>query len=75
MAVLLGINNPGLDGLQLFWRDQTAGSDLPVMMIAVYGDDERRLQAAEFGAAEFLTKAVDFERLKAQLPQLLSAPD
>ena len=32
-------------------------------------------QAAKYGAAEFLTEPVDFERLKAQLGLLPSAPD
>jgi hypothetical protein len=47
--------------------------DLQVMMVTAYGDDERRRQVADYGAAEFLTKPVDFERLKAQLGQLPSA--
>jgi CheY-like chemotaxis protein len=45
------------------------------MMVTAYGDDERRRQAAEGGAVGFLAKPVDFERLKAQLGQLPSAPD
>ena len=32
-------------------------------------------EATEYGAADFLTKPVDFERLKAQLGQLPSAPN
>ena len=44
------------------------------MMVTAYGDDERRRQAAAYGAAEFLTKPVDFERLKEQLGQLPSTP-
>ena len=43
------------------------------MMVTAYGDDERRRLATEFGAAEFLTKPVDFNFLKAQL-QCLQAP-
>jgi two-component system, response regulator, stage 0 sporulation protein F len=43
---------------------------LPVMMVTAYGDDERRMRAAEHGAAEFITKPVDFDELKAQLRQL-----
>jgi DNA-binding response OmpR family regulator len=35
------------------------------MMVTAYGDDERRRQAAEYGAADFFTKPVDFEHLKA----------
>jgi DNA-binding NtrC family response regulator len=49
--------------------------DLPVMMITAYGDDARRRRAAESGASEFLTKPVDFDRLKEQLRQLPTAAD
>ena len=41
--------------------------DLPVMMVTAYGDEERRRRASELGALEFVTKPVDFERLKEQL--------
>jgi DNA-binding response OmpR family regulator len=40
------------------------------MMVTAYGDNERRKRAAEHGAAEFVTKPVDFDQLKAQLCQL-----
>jgi DNA-binding NtrC family response regulator len=46
--------------------------NLPVMMITAYGDDERRRRASEYGAAEFITKPVDFDFLKQQLRQLPS---
>jgi DNA-binding response OmpR family regulator len=42
----------------------------PVMMVTAYGDDERRRRAGELGAAEFISKLVDFDQLKAQLRQL-----
>jgi DNA-binding response OmpR family regulator len=45
------------------------------MMVTAYGDDERRRQAAEYGAADLLAKPVDFEHLKAQLRQLPGVPD
>ena len=47
--------------------------DLPVMMVTAYGDDERRRRADEHGAAEFITKPVDFEMLKERLRQLPGA--
>ncbi len=40
------------------------------MMVTAYGDDERRRVAEEYGAAQFITKPVDFDLLKAQLRQL-----
>jgi CheY-like chemotaxis protein len=75
VAVLSDINMPGIDGLQLLGEIKQRFPDLPVMMVTAYGDDERRRRAAEYGAADFLAKPVDFEHLKAQLRQLPSVPD
>lgn len=70
IVVLSDINMPGMDGLGLLRRLKEQRADLPVIMVTAYGDDERRRQAAEFGAAEFVTKPVDFNLLKQQLQQL-----
>jgi CheY-like chemotaxis protein len=75
VAVLSDINMRGMDGLQLLGEIKRRLPRLPVMMVTAYGDEQRRRQAAEYGAAEFLTKPVDFEYLKAQLRQLPSALD
>src|SRR5947208_14884648 len=69
-AVLSDINMPGMDGLQLLGEIKQRRPDLPVMMVTAYGDDERRRRASELGAAEFITKPVDFDQLKEQLRQL-----
>ena len=45
------------------------------MMVTAYGDDERRRLAEEYGTAEFVTKPVDFDLLKAQLRELPNAAD
>jgi DNA-binding response OmpR family regulator len=44
------------------------------MMVTAYGDDERRRRASKYGAAEFITKPVDFDFLKAQLRRLPVPP-
>jgi len=75
VAVLSHINLPGMDGLQLLAEIKQRRPDLTVMMVTAYGDDERRRRAAEHGAAEFITKPVDFEYLKTQLRQLPAAAD
>src|SRR5579863_8938713 len=72
IVILSDINMPGMDGLALLREIKTRWPDLPVMMVTAYGDDERRRRAGEYGAAEFLTKPVDFDFLKAQLRQLPS---
>jgi len=74
VAVLSDINMPGMDGLQLLGEIKQRFPDLVVMIVTAYGDDERRRQASENGAAEFLTKPVNFDHLKAQLRQLPGAP-
>jgi two-component system chemotaxis response regulator CheY len=45
------------------------------MMVTAYGDEERRRRATELGAAEFLTKPVDFNLLKVRLRQLPHAAE
>ena len=73
LAVLSDVNMPGMDGLQLLGEIKQRYPDLPVMMVTAYGDDDRRHQARELGASEFITKPVDFRHLKAQLRQLPGA--
>jgi CheY-like chemotaxis protein len=75
VAVLSDINMPGMDGLELLGEIKQRRPDLPVMMVTAYGDDERRRKARELGALEFITKPVDFDRLKSQLGKLSAATD
>jgi CheY-like chemotaxis protein len=75
IVILSDINMPGMDGLTLLGEVKRRFPDLPVMVITAYGDDERRRRADDLGAADFLSKPVDFDRLKAQLRQLPTAAD
>ena len=67
VLILSDINMPGMDGLGLLQKVKERTPDLPVIMVTAYGDDDRRRQAQEYGAAEFLMKPVDFPHLKRQL--------
>ena len=73
IVILSDINMPGMDGLTLLREIKRHRSDLPVMMVTAYGDDERRRLAAEAGALQFLAKPVDFDLLKEELNQLPGA--
>jgi CheY-like chemotaxis protein len=75
IVILSDINMPGMDGLELLGEIKQRRPHLPVMMVTAYGDDERRRRARELGAFEFITKPVDFDRLKEQLRQLPAAAD
>ena len=72
IAILSDINMPGMDGLDLLEEIKQRYPELPVMMVTAYGDVERLRRAEKLGAAEFLTKPVDFDHLKEQLRQLPS---
>jgi len=74
IVILSDINMPGMDGLSLLREIKKRFPELPVMMLTAYGDEERRRRAAECGAAEFVTKPVDFDFLKGRLRQLHAPP-
>jgi len=75
IVILSDINMPGMDGLSLLREVKKSWPEMPVMMVTAYGHDERRRWARELGAAEFLTKPVDFDLLKEQLRRLPTAAD
>jgi len=75
LAILSDTNMPGMDGLQLLGEIRQRFPDLPVMMVTAYGDNGRRRRASELGAAEFITKPVDFDQLKERLRQLPNNAD
>jgi CheY-like chemotaxis protein len=67
IVILSDINMPGMDGLTLLREVKQRRPELPVIMVTAYGDEERRRLAAQYGAAQFVTKPVDFDHLKQQL--------
>ena len=68
--IVSDINMPGMDGLALLQEIKKRWPKLPVMMLTAYDDNERRRRAADSGAADFVTKPVDFDVLKTRLRQL-----
>jgi len=69
MLILSDINMPGMSGLQLLENVKKKYMKPPpvVMMITAYGDSENHKIAKELGADDFLTKPVDFAKLKEKL--------
>lgn len=64
MLILSDINMPGMSGLELLLQVKKRLPLLPVVMITAYGDEENRNRARSLGAAEFITKPVDFNVLR-----------
>lgn len=71
VMVLSDINMPGMSGLELLAEVRQKWSEVPVLMITAYGDEATETRARDLGAESFLTKPIDFDRLKRDLPSLL----
>ena len=71
MLVLSDINMPGMSGIELLKDTRKRWPDLPVAMITAYGDPESRQKAQNAGAADFLTKPIDFANLKGKIAGLV----
>ena len=62
---------PGMSGLEMLPKARQARPDVPVIMITAYGDAETRRKAIEGGAADLLTKPIDFPRLREEIGRRL----
>ncbi len=66
------INMPGMNGLDLLPIVKTRRPDLPVFMISAYGDADTVATALARGADGFLTKPVDFPKLKQDIMAVMA---
>ena len=64
ILLLLDIDMPGMGGLDLLPKIKGRKPGLPVFVISAYGDADTVSTARERGADEFLTKPVDFAKLR-----------
>ena len=68
-AIVLDVRMPGISGLAVLDRLVAEGVDQPVIMLTGHGTVEMCRRAFKAGAAEFLEKPVDDERLIEALQQ------
>jgi DNA-binding NarL/FixJ family response regulator len=61
--VLLDINLPGKNGIQILRHIRKAGSDCKVIMITNHADEFYRQQCRDLGADYFLDKSNDFAKV------------
>ncbi len=73
VLILSDINMPGMSGLELLDKIKHTFLKPPpvVMMITAYGDEENYNLAKQLGADDFLTKPVDFTKLKEKLKNII----
>ncbi|OPZ08919.1 MAG: Transcriptional regulatory protein ZraR [candidate division BRC1 bacterium ADurb.BinA292] len=69
--VLSDIRMPELDGLALLREIHAVAPDLPVILITAHGDIDMAVEAMQAGAADFVTKPFDRERLLRKLERAL----
>jgi DNA-binding NtrC family response regulator len=72
ILIFSDINMPGETGLQLLPKVRALKPGVPVVMITAYGDADTRRRAAEGGAADLVTKPIDFEILRRRIDQRLA---
>ena len=72
ILILSDVNMPGMSGIDLLAETKRRWPALPVAMVTAYGDDESRGRALAAGAADYLTKPLDFAALKVKIGKLVS---
>jgi FixJ family two-component response regulator len=62
-CLVVDVQMPGMDGLQLQSQLAKNGFEIPIIFITAYGDKESRRRAMQAGAAAFLHKPFSDEQL------------
>jgi FixJ family two-component response regulator len=72
-CVVLDVNMPGMNGLDLQREMNALGIALPIIFLTGHGDIPMTVQALKAGAAHFLTKPVQEKELMGAIRQALEA--
>ncbi|MDD5363999.1 MAG: sigma-54 dependent transcriptional regulator [Gallionellaceae bacterium] len=73
--VLSDVQMPGMDGHQLLRRVMAVRPGIPFILMTAYGQIERAVEAMKDGAADYLPKPFEPDRLLAVVARYLPAPD
>lgn len=69
---LLDVRMPKKDGLTAFSEIHAARKDLPVLIMTAYSDIPAAVEAIKAGAHDYLSKPLDFDRLKVCLANVFA---
>jgi DNA-binding NtrC family response regulator len=69
-AVISDVVLPGLSGLELLQCLKSGDRDRPVILITAYGTIDEAVEAMKLGAHDFLTKPLDYAKLRSTLAAL-----
>jgi DNA-binding response OmpR family regulator len=73
--VLLDLNLPGINGLDLCRIIRQYDQKIPVLMLTAFGSTDDKVQGFDMGADDYLVKPFDFKELLARLNALLRRAD
>ena len=71
VLILSDINMPGMNGLELLKIIKTEYDHLKVFMLTAYSNDQNQQLAENYGADDYLTKPIDFKKLKDKIFSLV----
>jgi two-component system, OmpR family, KDP operon response regulator KdpE len=66
-AVLLDINMPGVGGIEVCRQMRKHAPRLPILMLTVQGNEDRKVEALDAGADDYITKPFQLRELTARL--------
>lgn len=72
--VLLDMNMPGMDGLQLLKQIRALDARVPIMMITANENTQAAAEAQTAGVSAYVPKPFDFRRLDMLVSLVLSSP-
>ncbi len=70
-AILMDIRMPEIDGMEALEIIHNYNPAIPIIMMTAYSDIENAVEAVKQGAYDYLTKPLDFDRLKITLQRSL----
>ncbi len=70
-TILMDIRMPVMDGMEALGKIHTYNPAIPIIMMTAYSDIEDAVEAVKAGAYDYLTKPLDFDRLKITLQRSL----
>jgi len=66
-AVLLDINMPGMGGVEVCRQMRKVSPRLPIVMLTVQGSEDRKVEALDAGADDYITKPFQLRELIARI--------
>jgi len=66
-AVMLDINMPGIGGVEVCRQMRKESARLPIVMLTVQGSEDRKVEALDAGADDYITKPFQLRELIARL--------